>query len=59
MDMNEQQLRMIDEALTTHIDRLEKLRFSTEDQHIKVKLFSRIEDFRTLQSDIEVLLLRY
>lgn len=59
MDMNEQQLRMIDEALTTHIDRLEKLRFNTQDQHIKVKLFSRIEDFRTLQSDIEVLLLRY
>ena len=59
MEMNEKQLRMIDEALTTHIDRLEKLRFNTLDQHIKVKLFSRIEDFRTLQSDIEVLLLRY
>lgn len=59
MDMNEKQLRMIDEALTTHIDRLEKLRFNTQDQHIKVKLFSRIEDFRVLQSDIEVLLLRY
>lgn len=59
MDMNEKQLRMIDEALTTHIDKLEKLRFNTEDQHIKAKLFSRIEDFRTLKSDIEVLLLRY
>lgn len=57
--MNEKQLRMIDEALTTHIDRLEKLRFNTPEQHIKVKLLSRIEDFRTLQSDIEVLLLRY
>lgn len=59
MDMNEKQLRMIDEALTTHIDRLEKLRFNESDQHIKVKLFSRIEDFKTLKSDIEILLLRY
>lgn len=59
MDMNEKQLRMIDEALTTHIDRLEKLRFNTEDQHIKAKLFSRIEDFKALKSDIELLLLRY
>ena len=59
MEMNEKQLRMINEALTTHIDRLEKLRFSTPDQHIKVKLFSRIEDFKTLKSDIEILLLRY
>lgn len=59
MEMNEKQLRMIDEALTTHIDRLEKLRFNTPEQHIKVKLLSRIENFRTLQSDIEVLLLRY
>ena len=50
---------MIDEALTTHIDRLEKLRFNEPDQHIKVKLFSRIEDFKTLKSDIEILLLRY
>lgn len=59
MDMNEKQLRMIDEALTTHIDRLEKLRFNEPDQHIKVMLFSRIEDFKTLKSDIEILLLRY
>ena len=59
MDMNEKQLRMIDEALTTHIEFLEKLRSCTPDQHIKVKLFSRIEDFKTLKSDIEILLLRY
>lgn len=59
MEMNEKQLRMIDEALTTHIDRLEKLRFNTQEQHIKVKLFSRIEEFRNLQDDVEILLLRY
>ena len=57
--MNEKQLRMIDEALTTHIDRLEKLRFNTQEQHIKVKLFTRIEEFRNLQADVETLLLRY
>ena len=59
MEMNEKQLRMIDEALTTHIDRLEKLRFNTQEQHIKVKLFTRIEEFRNLQADVETLLLRY
>ena len=59
MEMNEKQLKMVNEALTTHIDRLEKLRFNTEEQSVKVKLFSRIEEFRALQSDIELLLLRY
>lgn len=57
--MNEKQLKMVNEALTTHIDRLEKLRFNAEEQSVKVKLFSRIEEFRALQSDIELLLLRY
>ena len=59
MDMNEKQLRMINEALSTHIHRLEKLRYNTEEEQIKASLFSRIQDFRDLQSDIELLLLRY
>lgn len=59
MDMNEKQLRMINEALSTHIYRLEKLRCATQEENIKASLCSRIEDFRGLQSDIELLLLRY
>ena len=59
MEMNEKQLKMVNEALTTHIDRLERIRFNAGEQAIKVKLFSRIEEFRALQSDIELLLLRY
>lgn len=59
MKMNEKQLRMINEALTTHIDRLLKLSDSTQDQQIKAYVVSQIADFRNLQSDIEVLLLIY
>lgn len=59
MEMNEKQLRMINEALTTHIDRLLKLSDSTQDQQIKTYVVSQIADFRNLQSDIEVLLLIY
>ena len=57
--MNEKQLRMINEALTTHIDRLLKLSDSTQDQQIKTYVVSQIAEFRNLQSDIEVLLLIY
>ena len=59
MEMNEKQLRMINEALTTHIDRLLKLSDSTQDHQIKAYVVSQIADFRNLQSDIEVLLLIY
>ena len=59
MEMNEKQLRMINEALTTHIDRLLKLSDSTQDQQIKTYVVSQIAEFRNLQSDIEVLLLIY
>ena len=59
MEMNEKQLRMINEALTTHIDRLLKLSGSTQDQQIKAYVVSQIAEFRNLQSDIEVLLLIY
>lgn len=59
MEMNEKQLRMINEALATHIDRLLKLSDSTQDQQIKAYVVSQIADFRNLQSDIEVLLLIY
>ena len=59
MEMNEKQLRMINEALTTHIDRLLKLSDSTQDQQIKAYVVSQIADFRNLKSDIEVLLLIY
>lgn len=57
--MNEKQLRMINEALTTHIDRLLKLSDNTQDQQIKAYVVSQIAEFRNLQSDIEVLLLIY
>ena len=57
--MNEKQLRMINEALTTHIDRLLKLSDSTQDKQIKAYVVSQIAEFRNLQSDIEVLLLIY
>ena len=59
MEMNEKQLRMINEALTTHIDRLLKLSDSAQDQQIKAYVVSQIAEFRNLQSDIEVLLLIY
>ena len=59
MEMNEKQLRMINKALTTHIDRLLKLGDSTQDQQIKAYVVSQIAEFRNLQSDIEVLLLIY
>lgn len=59
MEMNEKQLKMVNDALATHIDRLEKMRFNAEEQSVKCRLFTAIEEFRALKSDIELLLLRY
>lgn len=57
--MNEKQLRMIDEALTTHIYRLEALKNITSYDKERTLLSSKIIEFEKLQSDIEILLLRY
>ena len=59
MEMNEKQLRMIDEALTTHIYRLEALKNITSYDKERTLLSSKIIEFEKLQSDIEILLLRY
>lgn len=57
--MNEKQLRMINEALTTHIYRLEALKNITSYDKERTLLSSKIIEFEKLQSDIEILLLRY
>lgn len=59
MEMNEKQLRMINEALTTHIYRLEALKNITPDYKERTLLSSKIIEFEKFQSDIEILLLRY
>ena len=59
MEMNEKQLRMINEALTTHIYRLEALKTIAPDYKEKTILSSKIIEFEKFQSDIEILLLRY
>lgn len=59
MEMNEKQLRMINEALTTHIYRLEALKNITSYDKERTLLSSKIIEFEKLQSDIEILLLRY
>ena len=57
--MNEKQLRMINEALTTHIYRLEALKNITPDYKERTLLSSKIIEFEKFESDIEILLLRY
>ena len=57
--MNEKQLRMIDEALTIYIYRLEALKNITPDYKEKTILSSKIIEFEKFQSDVEILLLRY
>lgn len=57
--MNEKQLRMINEALTTHIYRLEALKNITSYDKERTLLSSKIIEFEKFQSDIEILLLRY
>lgn len=57
--MNEKQLRMINEALTTHIYRLEALKNITSYDKERTLLSSKIIEFEKLQNDIEILLLRY
>ena len=59
MEMNEKQLRMINEALTTHIYRLEALKNITSYDKERTLLSSKIIEFEKLQNDIEILLLRY
>lgn len=59
MEMNEKQLRMINEALTTHIYRLEALKNITSYDKERTLLSSKIIEFEKFQSDIEILLLRY
>ena len=59
METNEKQLLMINEALTTHIYRLEALKTIAPNNNERTLLSSKIIEFEKFQSDIEILLLRY
>lgn len=59
MEMNEKQLRMIDEALKCHIIHLKHYKSVASGENAKSFLSSKIKEFENLKDDIEVLLLRF
>lgn len=59
IDMTRKQLRLIDTALGTHIAKLQSDRQKLQEDAPQFKqLSARIDEYASLQEDIEILLLR-